>query len=336
MTARPPSRRPASFGRLLATPVLATGMLGLLAWQAAPASSDPASGDRSCVRSVPAGDTTVDVPFEGRAYGVAVHVPDSGGEQRPLVVNLHGSQSKGTWQLDYTGMRAASDAHGFLLAAPDGVIPAGDGYAWNVPGVTEGAPRDDIRFLDQAVDTLSGALCADPARIYFTGYSGGGRMASALACERSEKIAAVAPVAGLRAGRPDPADDSRPDPASCAPARAVPVIAFHGEQDGSNPYFGGGTGTWRYSVPAAQERWAELNGCTGEPATEQLTAHVRRVSATEGCRDGAEVLLHDIADGGHTWPGAPQDKPENGHTNREIDADELMWSFFEKHPLPGA
>lgn len=48
--------------------------------------------------------------------------------------------------------------------------------------------------------------CVDDDRVFATGYSGGGRMSSALACELSDTIAAIAPVAGLRAGRPSPVD----------------------------------------------------------------------------------------------------------------------------------
>lgn len=61
-------------------------------------------------------------------------------------------------------------------------------------------------------------------------------MTSALTCALPDRPAAVVPVAGLRAGRPDPTDDSTPDPASCRPAKPVPVLAVHGQQDPINPY----------------------------------------------------------------------------------------------------
>lgn len=222
------------------------------------------------------------------------------------------------------------------MAAPDGAVGSGSGYIWNVPYVTPSGTRDDVGFLRQVIDTLTTAACVDPRRVYATGYSGGGRMTSALACMLSDKVAAVAPVAGIRAGRPDPADGTRPDPASCAPGRAVPVIAFHGQQDGTNPYAGGGDSTaWHYSVPVAQQRWAALNGCGTTPATAQVTTHVQRTTYT-GCRDGADVQLYTVSNGGHTWPGSPQDSVGNGTTTREISADTLMWQFFQAHPMPAA
>ncbi|WP_369213805.1 extracellular catalytic domain type 1 short-chain-length polyhydroxyalkanoate depolymerase [Streptomyces flavofungini] len=282
----------------------------------------------ACTRSP--GDVTLPVTYGGRSYDVLAHLPPAPRAGRlPLVLNLHGSQSRGSRQLGYSGMRATADREGFVVAVPDGAIPAGDGFSWNVPGVTTG-PRDDVGFLGQVIDTLGTRLCADPARVYVTGYSGGGRMASALACRIPERIAAIAPVAGLRAGTPDPADDTRPATASCRPPRPVPVAAFHGEQDHTNPYGGGGSPAWRYSVPAAQRRWAELNGCSLAPRTEPLTPHVRRVTYG-GCRGGADVVLHDITDGGHTWPGSPEESAGNGHTNREISANTSMWAFFQRH-----
>jgi len=59
--------------------------------------------------------------------------------------------------------------------------------------------------------------------VYATGFSGGARMTSQLACDDAGLFAAVAPVSGLR----------RPKP--CATTRAVPVISFHGSADPIDP-----------------------------------------------------------------------------------------------------
>ncbi|MEU4625725.1 hypothetical protein AB0G04_37845 [Actinoplanes sp. NPDC023801] len=156
-------------------------------------------------------------------------------------------------------------------------------------------------------------------------------MISAFACARPERIAAIAPVAGLRAGRPAPRNPGEPDPSSCTPGRPVPVLAFHGEQDGTNPFAGGGSVYWGYSVPAAQRRWARINGCAPEPRTTAVTAQVSKISY-RSCRRGAEVTLYRIADGGHTWPGTPIDNG-NGTVSHDIDANRVMWRFFRRHHL---
>jgi polyhydroxybutyrate depolymerase len=286
----------------------------------------PASAS-ACTR-VP-GPHTLPVTFQGREYPVDVYVPAGvrPGTRVPAVVNLHGTQSTGAGQLEYSNMKRVRH----LVLAPTGVIPAGAGYGWNVPGV--GTPpagaRDDIAFLDRVISTAVTTLCADPARVYGTGYSGGGRMISAYACARPERIAAIAPVAGLRAGRPDPGDMARPDPSSCTPERPVPVLAFHGDQDWTNPFAGGGSVYWGYSVPAALTRWARINRCAPRPRTTEITGQISKITY-DSCRRGAEVTLYRIANGGHTWPGTPVDNG-NGTVTHEIDANQLMWRFFQRH-----
>ncbi|MGJ6969467.1 extracellular catalytic domain type 1 short-chain-length polyhydroxyalkanoate depolymerase [Streptosporangium sp. G11] len=294
------------------------------------------SDSSTCTRTVGAGESTVQVTFNGTRYPVAVYVPSTAQPpvRLPLVLNLHGTSSTGSGQLWYSNMKPAADAGRFLVAAPSGAIPNGSGYAWNVPGVGTSpvGARDDVAFLGAIIDALTTTLCIDPARVYGTGYSGGGRMLSAYACLRPDRIAAIAPVAGLRAGRPDPSNTSRPDPASCQPARPVPVIAFHGQQDNTNPYGGGGSALWQYSVPAAQQRWAAIDGCPGSPATTQVSAHVSRI-AYQFCRNGTAIVLYAVSDGGHTWPGTPNPSLGNGNTTREIDANALMWQFFQQYQL---
>lgn len=296
----------------------------------------PASAATTACRSFPGpGEHTLPVSFQGHDYPVTVYVPAGAhrGERLPAVVNLHGTQSTGAGQLAYSDMKPAADAGRYLVLAPSGAIPAASGFAWNVPGVGSPPPgaRDDVAFLDRVITTAIASLCADPSRVYGTGYSGGGRMISAFACHRPHRLAALAPVAGLRAGRPDPADGMRPDAASCTPAGNVPVITFHGRRDATNPYDGGGSEYWRYPVPAALQRWADINGCRTGPRTTAVTVHVSKIAYTR-CRDRAEVVLYAVADGGHTWPGTPIDNG-NGTVTREISANHLIWQFFRRYRL---
>ncbi|WP_416968717.1 alpha/beta hydrolase family esterase [Streptomyces sp. 4F14] len=293
--------------------------------------------------AAPAGTVTVPVTSAGTTYPVSVYVPQgyTGRRAVPLVLNLHGSGSNGENQLAISGMRQTADRGGFLVAVPDGGVPqpgTPDGHTWVIPGVpnTSGQfpspdDRDDVRFLADTIDAVAARLCADESRVYATGFSGGARMASLLACRLPDRIAAVAPVAGLRAGNPGPAG---PDPATCAPSRPVPVLAFHGQADTVNPYDGGGAGYWQYSVPAAYGRWAALDGCRGKPRDRELTEHVT-LTTSRPCRAGAEVSLYTISDGGHTWPGSPYPDafPELGKVSYEVNASDVMWRFFTRHPL---
>lgn len=313
--------------------------------QAPPAATAPATTQCSRVLS---GTQTVDVDFDGISYPVRVHVPETADPATPLplVMDLHGSDSNGVFQASISELDAVADADetGFIVAQPSAAIamttssPLADGnWAWNVPGVptTTGQlppddARDDVAFLSAVIEELTSESCADPQRVYVTGFSGGGRMASALACARPDLIAAIAPVAGLRAGRPSAEDPAAVDTTECAAAQGVSVMTFHGTADLVNPYNGNSDPRWGYDVATAVQSWADLDQCT-ETATEQVTEHVQRTTH-QGCAQGAEVVSYTVTDGGHTWPGTSADISALGATTQEISASQLMWEFFTAHP----
>ncbi len=204
------------------------------------------------------GTTTETPTFAGRQRTVIVHVPTGyhASSSVPLVVNMHGSQSTASEQEGLTGMDATADLDTFIVVYPQGDIPAGSGYEWNVPGqpLFGGAPvpadaPDDVGFITQLVSSLEKQYCINQQRVYATGFSGGARMASQLGCDASSIFAAVAPVSGLRL------------PTPCPTTRPVPVVSFHGTADPVDPYLGHGQKYWTYSVPVAARRWAVHNGC---------------------------------------------------------------------------
>lgn len=254
--------------------------------------------------------------------GVAMHGPADAAGPVPLVVLLHGSTSTGAAMLADSGLAATADRHGFIVIAPDGGIAAGKGFVWNIPGVPTvtgavptAADRDDVAYLLGLVDTLAQAGCVDRARVYVTGLSGGGRMASWLGCIAADRIAAIAPVVGLRAGRPRRDDPGLPDASTCRPSRAVPVIAFAGDADRTNPIQGGGAPYWSYTMHAAEQRWAALDGCTVPAPTRWLSATVYEEGYRD-CRAGADVVAQVTRGGGHSWAVADN---------------EAMWAFLSRH-----
>jgi polyhydroxybutyrate depolymerase len=50
-------------------------------------------------------------------------------------------------------------------------------------------------------------------------------------------------------------------------------------------------------------------------------------------RDDSEVVLVTIEGGGHTWPGRVSTFKFLGPTTLDISANDLMWEFFQRHPL---
>lgn len=284
------------------------------------------------------GRTTVPVTSGGRERPVVVFLPSGydGRRRLGLVLDLHGSNSNPLEELSRSRLEETAEARTFVVAAPQGGIATRTNWSWNVPHVTAapaGAP-DDEQYLTDVITTLTNELCVDPKQVYAAGYSGGGRMVSQYACDGPGLLAGIAPVAGLRAGAPLASGDGFvPDPATCTPDRPLPVITFAGTADPVNPYLGGGAPYWRYGVLAAQERWAQLNGCEQGPTTTAVTENVDRVSYG-ACRADAQVDLYVVDGGGHTWPGGNPDAfPGAGVVTQEISANELMWAFFRNAQL---
>lgn len=280
-----------------------------------------ASAAPRCTPGQPGTTQRVAIGDTGRS--VLLHLP-AGGRPRnamPLLFVLHGSGGDGAAILKQSGLEATSDRHGFLLVAPDGGIPVDRGFVWNIPGVptvTGKVPgpgdADDVAFIRAAIDWLAAQGCADRARVYSTGLSGGGRMTSWLACVASDRLAAIAPVVGLRAGNPLANDRQRPDPATCRPARPMPVIAFAGDKDGTNPIQGGGAGYWQYGMDAALGRWAEIGGCRAGPLRRDLAADLYELLYT-ACHSRAEVAGHIKRGAGHVWTAD----------------NEAMWRFLSRY-----
>ena len=226
------------------------------------------------------GPNHITVISGGQKQSIDLVLPDSfePGKRVPLVIGLHPSSGNGATLDQDAGLSAAANAKGFAVMFPDGGIKlpradGGYGHYWNIPGVpliggnaVPSGARDDVRFIADAIDHLVEHNCVDARRIYVTGMSGGARMSSMVGCRLADRVAAVAPVAGLRAGRAAGPDFAEPDAGDCRPSRPLAVLAVHGTDDPTNPFPGGEGLRWGYSVERAAARWASLDHCGAAPS----------------------------------------------------------------------
>jgi polyhydroxybutyrate depolymerase len=258
-------------------------------------------------------DVTLDHGGQRRAY--RIHVPPSydGTEALPLVLNFHGYTQTPEQQMAATRMNAEADDEGFIA-----VHPEGQGRSWNAGACCGDAAEeglDDVGFVRAILDDVASRVCVDRRRVYATGMSNGGFLSHRLACEASDVIAAVAPVAGVL-GIPA---------AECTPSRAIPVLHFHGTWDLLVPQEGRADLGFP-SVEDTMTGWATRNGCTGEPA-ETYAMGDSRCETWSACTDGVEVGVCIIERGGHSWPGGVGD-------GSDINATDAMWSFLSGFALP--
>jgi polyhydroxybutyrate depolymerase len=247
-----------------------------------------------------------------------LHVPPAydGGTAAPLVIALHAEATTAGHLRMLTELDSAVDERGTIAVYPEGSDELGLGV-WNAESFASGL--DDSLFLSDLLDVLAEELCVNEARVYVAGMSQGGAMALRFACDAPERVAAVSPVAA-------------PYVACQAP---VPMVAFHGSKDPLVPYEGGVSPLTEQPSPPvhrAASEWARALGCDGLATISRPTADVELATYRNCSGSGADVLLYNAIEGGHTWPGATIDAPEEnaGKTTHSISATELMLDFFER------
>ena len=280
-------------------------------------------GSAGCGTPVQAGSSIRSIESDGSQRSYRLYVPSGYVPGRPaaLVLNYHGFGASALEQEQYSEYPAAADKHGFIVATPEGTSSPRE---WFLYGPVEQGYVDDFAFTGRLIDELSATLCIDERRIFATGLSNGGGMTSLAGCVLSDRIAAIAPVAG------SPYAEAR-----CRDAGPMPIIAFHGTEDPLVPFEAGPDvgrlDLFRFGARNNMRDWARHNGCNMTLKTDRVAPDVV-VESYIGCRDNADVQLYVIEGGGHVWPGASRDLPAFGHTTQSISATELAWLFFAAHP----
>lgn len=227
----------------------------------------------------------------------------------PLVLVFHGFASSAARVRETSDFVERAASEGFAVAFPSaaGLIPT-----WR----TNSASADpDVDFSRRVVEDVGSIVEIDPERVYAAGMSNGGGMAGRLACDAGDIFAAVGAVAAAHA------------PGACAQVRPVPVVAFHGDADLIVP-FDGVPGRAR-DVYAWMADRALANACDPEPDGSHGTPGVFSLIWT-GCV--AEVVLHVILDGGHSWPAGSEGRGLGREAT--VDATAIMWEFFAEHTRP--
>lgn len=295
--------------------------------------------------SSPAGnDHRTFIVHDGLKRTFHVHIPSLYKKSNPipLVIALHGRGGNGESMILVTrkGFDKLSDRDGFFVVYPDGIE-----LNWNDGRIDEQVNDrahkeniDDVGFISALIDFMIKEYNIDSKRVYVTGISNGAIMSYRLACEISHKIAAIAPVDGNIPQALNP---------ECSQEMPVSVLAINNINDPLVPFDGGEIvghfGLKRLgkvlSVNESVYYWVTRNGCyqtpvvTVEPDRDPKDGtRVKREEYRNG-KDGTEVILYAIYGGGHTWPGGYQYLPAwiIGKTSRDIDANEVIWSFFKNH-----
>lgn len=270
--------------------------------------------------NAPGGTTRASIEVGGRTRTYLLHLPtgaESDDQPLPVVLAFHGRGGQGTGMEMLTRLSDTADAHGFIVAYPDGID-----HAWHYGE----SSIDDVAFVDALIDRLVAEQHADPSRIYATGLSDGGFFSEFIGCAPAHRIAAIAPVGasltGLLALR-------------CSLAPAVPVMIIFGTDDPIVPWSGNDSLPGRLlSVPASTAFWVGHAGLSGPPSVDEWLPDADPNDGTRVHHTAygtGQVDLFAVVGGGHTWPGGLQYLPVQfvGRTSRDFRASESIWQFFE-------
>ena len=240
----------------------------------------------------------------------------------PLVLNLHGYGSNNSQQEAYGDFRAIADTANFIIVHPNGTLDPNSQRYWNCFGGP--SPIDDVGFLSTLIDTISASYTIDQDCIYSTGMSNGGFMSYDLAYLLSNRIAAVASVAGGMVYA---------HMSACNPIHPTPIMQIHGTADATVLYNGD---AYIEPVDSLVKFWVQFNNCNPNPVITNLPD----INTTDGCTadhyvysggdSAATVEFYKIQGGGHSWPGAILNI---NITNMDFNASVEIWRFFRQYKL---
>jgi polyhydroxybutyrate depolymerase len=216
---------------------------------------------RTTTHAAPSGGAscTDRLPLNTLLDGVAGKAP------RSLILALHGARQGGYGMQRYTGL--SDDASGFLVAYP--TTPHDNGF-WRV---------EDVSSLLALVDAIG--RCVPISTVTAVGFSNGGLMANALACQAADRVRAIVLVASGYEGL-----------GTCKPKQAVSVLDVHGTSDQVVGYRG---------LRAFVGTWAQRDGCSPTPSARREPERVTHLR-WHGCRAGSRVEHLRVAGDTHGWP----------------------------------
>lgn len=265
--------------------------------------------------------------WQGRLRNAIVYLPKnfSESENLPVVINMHGFLTNAQFQFDYTQFHKTADSVRCIVIYPEGVdLRWNSGTFFFVSSTV-----DDVGFLGDWMDRVAVLYNADLKNVYAMGYSAGGFMSYKLACDATNRVAAIAPnVASM-------VNDNLN---SCVPARPINIAAFNGLSDPITSYFGI-AGNFP-GIDSVKHFWQIKNACDVIPQIDTLPD--LRVDGTrvvrytyQNCGQNVQQVFYKIINGGHVWPGASNIFFDVlGKTTLDISMNNEAWNFFKTKEIP--
>jgi polyhydroxybutyrate depolymerase len=150
----------------------------------------------------------------------------------------------------------------------------------------------DVVHIRAFIDSVVRRVCADPRRVYLTGFSNGAGFAYRAGCELRDRVAAIAPVSGSYRLH------------DTCNRGAMPTLEIHGRDP------------WTGTVPRLISDMKRRNQCAATAITDRIAHGITR-TRWPGC-DLERIYNLNI---GHEWP-----KLGPYNTSAEV------WRFVSRYP----
>ena len=291
------------------------------------------------------GTYTKTIQSGGITLSYQIHIPIGYDPSQtvPLVFVIHGGGGNGKQILMGTKFDLKADAEKFIVVAPDGVDNNwNDGRGSTARGETTASvtKNDDVAFIKELLTEIKQSYNIDTKRIYTAGVSNGAMMSQRMICDAPGIFAAVGAMSG----------PMRTQTVETCKGTAS-VVGIQGTDD---PFFpiedGNGIPTFPLVLRRNAEQtvitvaeiasiWVQKNTCTATPVITAVPTVVQDgTSVTKytytGCSNSTAVEYYIVKGMGHGWPPNTNAKTENlaGPTSGNINATDVVWSFFKLHP----
>lgn len=253
-----------------------------------------------------------------RTYRIRIPAGYDGRSAVPLILAFHGRNEKSTTFERYTRLSSLPA----VVVFPDGLRGRAGETSWqSAPYANPKA--DDVAFTRAILGDVQRTACVDRTRTYAIGRSNGGGLVALLACRMPQRFAAFAAVSG--AFYPE-------STRGCHASPSVSFVEFHGTADSVIRYAGGRKFAEGYpSIPRWLSAWSRKAHCLDSPLETVVNRYVTRVDWVLCAPFGTQVTHYRIAGGTHRWPGSSGGR--RGGPSDSIDATELIWQFFQWHPV---
>lgn len=253
---------------------------------------------------------------DGETREYVLYIPNSYDRtsEVPLLFNFHGFGGEASEYMNYADMRSLSESENFILIYPQGTLIEGYSH-WNaaLDSPDNKSDADDLGFIEALIGRLSSDHMIDLERVYACGYSNGAMFSYALACYKSDLIAAVASVSGAMLDT------------NCTTSHPMAVMNIHGTSDSVLPY----NGSSEYnSIETALIFWKDFNDTETTPVFNSVNDNgttIEHYQYNQG-KNNVSVGHYKIVGGDHVWFNV---------NYQGSNTSELIWDFVSRYDING-